>query len=272
LTIATKRILWGKVVNAGQTCIAPDYILCTREMQDKFVAKAKEVLKEFFGENVQSSPDLCRIVSNRQFQRLTELLKCGKIAVGGETDASERFIAPTILTDVKLTDKVMQEEIFGPILPIFIVENAYEAIQFINSREKPLALYVFSENAKDKDLLLKNTSSGGACINDTIMHAAVDTLPFGGVGASGLGAYHGKYTFDTFTHKKGTLVKNFNIIGETLASARYPPYSEKRLKFIQTLLKKRGGISLSFVPYAAIFGLGMLTMWGFSTLQQVRHR
>ncbi|KAJ1530499.1 hypothetical protein ONE63_005397 [Megalurothrips usitatus] len=272
LNIAVKRIIWGKLVNAGQTCIAPDYILCTRETQEKFVAKAKEVLKEFYGPNPKSSPDLCRIVSDRQFQRLREYLKCGKVAVGGEVDASERYIAPTILVDVQPSDRVMQEEIFGPILPIYNVDNAYEAIKFINSRDKPLALYIFSENRKETDLLIRNTSSGGVGVNDILFHAAAEGLPFGGVGCSGMGAYHGKFTFDTFTHHKGTLIKDFNIIGESLAAGRYPPYSEKGLTFLRTLMKKRRGISLSFLQYGAVFGLGMLAMWGISALQKVRHR
>ncbi|XP_034245884.1 aldehyde dehydrogenase, dimeric NADP-preferring-like isoform X1 [Thrips palmi] len=268
MNIAVKRIMWGKLVNAGQTCIAPDYVLCTRETQEKFVAKAKEVLKEFYGANPKNSPDLCRIVSDKQFQRLKEYLNCGKIVVGGEVDASDRYIAPTILVDVKPTDKVMQEEIFGPILPIVNVENAYEAIKFINSREKPLALYIFSEKGSEKDLFLKNTTSGGVCVNDTIFHAAAEGLPFGGVGCSGMGAYHGKFTFDTFTHHKGTLVKDYNIIGESLAAGRYPPYSEKGLAFLRTLMKKRRGVSLAFLQYGAVFGLGMLAMWGVSALQK----
>ncbi|KAE8753134.1 Aldehyde dehydrogenase [Frankliniella occidentalis] len=318
MSVAVKRIIWGKVVNAGQTCIAPDYLLCTRETQEKFVAKAKEVLQEFYGSNPKTSPDMCRIVSDRQFQRLQEYLKCGKIAVGGEVDASERYIAPTILVDVKPTEKVMQDEIFGPILPIVNVENAYEAIKFINSREKPLAfyvftsdkkvkdlllkqtssggvavndtlmhftgllvtegmdkplaLYIFSDNKVERDLFLKNTSSGGVCINETIFHAAAEGLPFGGVGCSGMGAYHGKFTFDTFTHNKGTLIKDYNIVGESLSAARYPPYSEKGLTFLRTLMKKRRGVSLAFLQYGAIFGLGMLAMWGINALQKVRHR
>ncbi|XP_026288446.1 aldehyde dehydrogenase family 3 member B1 isoform X3 [Frankliniella occidentalis] len=268
MSVAVKRIIWGKVVNAGQTCIAPDYLLCTRETQEKFVAKAKEVLQEFYGSNPKTSPDMCRIVSDRQFQRLQEYLKCGKIAVGGEVDASERYIAPTILVDVKPTEKVMQDEIFGPILPIVNVENAYEAIKFINSRDKPLALYIFSDNKVERDLFLKNTSSGGVCINETIFHAAAEGLPFGGVGCSGMGAYHGKFTFDTFTHNKGTLIKDYNIVGESLSAARYPPYSEKGLTFLRTLMKKRRGVSLAFLQYGAIFGLGMLAMWGINALQK----
>nr|CAD7405601.1 unnamed protein product [Timema poppensis] len=254
LEMAVKRIMWGKCINAGQTCIAPDYLLCSKQVEKEFVSKAKTILKEWYGDKSKESPDLCRIVTDRHYQRLVGLLKAGTVAVGGETDASEKFISPTILVDVKPTDPVMQEEIFGPILPVVNVESAFDAIKFINSREepltlyvfttdkkvrelilsqtrsgstcindtlmhfKPLAFYIFSKSSKDRDLLINNVSCGGVCCNDTIMHLAVDTLPFGGVGNSGIGSYHGKYSFDTFTHKKSCLVKDFNGIGEKLAA------------------------------------------------------
>lgn len=257
MEVAAKRILWGKCANAGQTCVAPDYILCSKETQIRFVAAAARILKAWYGEDAQKSPDLCRIVTDKHFARLVGLLEGAKVAVGGRTDASDRFIEPTILIDVKPTDAVMQEEIFGPIFPIVTVNNAYEAIKFIRSKEKPLALYVFSNIKEDVDLIIKNISCGGMCVNETVMHLAVDTLPFGGVGGSGMGNYHGKYSFDTFSHKKSCLVKNYSVLGETLGAARYPPYSQKKIDFLNFLLKKRGGFSFKFLPYLFVFCFGV---------------
>ncbi|RZC34070.1 Aldedh domain containing protein, partial [Asbolus verrucosus] len=222
----------GKIIHAAAnkyltpvTLELGDYIICNREVQDNFVKCAQEILLEFFSNDAKQSPDLCRIINDRQFQRLVNLMKGNKVAVGGATDSSERFIEPTILVDVNPNDPIMQEEIFGPILPIVNVNDAFEAMKFINAREKPLVFYIFSNSKKDVDLLVNNTSSGGVLVNDTIMHMATD-MPFGGVGSSGMGYYHAKYTFDTFSHKKSCLYKDLGALGETLASARYPPYSE----------------------------------------------
>ncbi|XP_061721144.1 aldehyde dehydrogenase, dimeric NADP-preferring isoform X3 [Cydia pomonella] len=264
LEVTTKRILWGKFINSGQTCIAPDYILCSKEIQDKFVAEAKKVLKEWYGEDPQKSPDLCRIVNSRHFSRLQALVDASKdkIAIGGSYDAQERFIAPTILTNVTGTDKIMEDEIFGPILPILPVQNAYEAIKFINEREKPLTMYVFSKDKALVSTIVDSTSCGGMCVNDTIMHMGVETLPFGGVGYSGVGAYHGKATFDTFTHKKSCLIKNFSSIGEKLASGRYPPYTDGKLSFITTLMRKRPAPPLRALPYLLCVALGAGLAYG----------
>lgn len=259
MEVAAKRILWGKCVNSGQTCVAPDYILCTKEVQKKFVTAAAKLLKEWYGENPQQSPDLCRIVTERHFARLVKFLDNANIAVGGKTDPADKFIEPTILVDVKPTDLVMQEEIFGPIFPIVTISNAYEAIKLIKSKDKPLALYIFSNIQKDIDLIIENVSCGGMCVNETIMHLAVDNLPFGGVGGSGMGNYHGKYSFDTFSHKKSCLHKNYGGLGEKLASSRYPPYSEGKIKFLNFLLKKRHGFSLQFLPYVFVFCLGVFS-------------
>ncbi|XP_062708130.1 aldehyde dehydrogenase, dimeric NADP-preferring isoform X6 [Aedes albopictus] len=259
IPIATKRILWGKFINAGQTCIAPDYLLCSKQVQKQFLEEAGKILKEWYGNNPKDSPDLCRIINQQHFQRLSAMIKGANVAIGGETDSQEKYIAPTILVDVNSNDPVMQDEIFGPILPIINVDNAYDAIRFINSRNKPLALYIFSKNRTDQKALVTNTTSGGVCINDTMMHCAVETLPFGGVGPSGMGAYHGKYSFDTFVHRKSCLAKDFNPIGEKLASSRYPPYSDSKLSFLTTLLKKRQGLSMKFLPYVLMFGIGAAT-------------
>ncbi|XP_043589409.1 aldehyde dehydrogenase, dimeric NADP-preferring isoform X2 [Bombus pyrosoma] len=271
LEVSVKRILWGKCVNAGQTCIAPDYVLCTEEIQNKFIKKAKEVLKEWYGDNPKESPDLTRIINEQHYKRLVKYLNNGKVALGGDCDSNEKYISPTILVDVKPTDPVMQDEIFGPILPFVNINNAYEAINFINSREKPLSLYIFSTEEKTISIFLENTSSGSVCVNDVIMHVTVDTLPFGGVGNSGMGAYHGRYTYDTFVHKKGCLIKNFNKLGETLASCRYPPYSDKKLSYIGLLLAKRPDIpGVKYIPHLLAFGLGILVTYGISTALKVQ--
>ncbi|XP_046465207.1 aldehyde dehydrogenase, dimeric NADP-preferring isoform X1 [Neodiprion pinetum] len=262
--ITTRRLLWGKCINSGQTCVAPDYVLCTHEVQEALINEAKKVLKEWYGDNPKDSPDLTRMISDRHFQRLAGFLSGnGKVAVGGEIDSAEKFIAPTILVDVKPTDPIMNDEIFGPILPIVSIANAYEAIKFINSREKALALYIFSKNEADVSLILENTSSGGVCVNETVLHLAVDTLPFGGVGASGMGSYHGKYSFDTFVHKKGALIKSFNGLGEAIASCRYPPYTDGKLKLLGMLTAKRNIPGFKYLPHAVMFGLGILVTIGF---------
>ncbi|XP_053614729.1 aldehyde dehydrogenase, dimeric NADP-preferring isoform X1 [Plodia interpunctella] len=264
IVVTAKRILWGKFINAGQTCIAPDYVLCSKEVQDRFVEAATKVLKEWYGEDPQKSPDLCRIVNHRHFGRLQALLDAskGKVAIGGKYDAQDKFIEPTIVANVSANDKIMEDEIFGPILPIVPIDNAYEAIKFINQREKPLVLYIFSTEKKVVENIVQNTSSGGICVNDTVMHMGVETLPFGGVGNSGIGAYHGKASFDTFTHKKSCLIKNFAVIGEKLASGRYPPYSDGKLKMISGLMRKKYGPSLKFVPYLLAFALGAGLSYG----------
>ncbi|KAF4526148.1 hypothetical protein B566_EDAN012459 [Ephemera danica] len=199
IDIATKRVLWGKLINLGQTCIAPDYVLCTKSTQTAFIEAAKKILHEWYGDNPKDSPDLARIVNERHYQRIMNLMaNSGKAVIGGNGNASEKFIEPTILVDVSPNDPVMQDEIFGPILPIINVKNAYEAIQFINAREKPLALYIFTNNKKERELIINNTSSGGICCNDTVMHLGVEDLPFGGVGNSGMGQYHGYCSYKDF--------------------------------------------------------------------------
>ncbi|XP_070158706.1 aldehyde dehydrogenase, dimeric NADP-preferring isoform X2 [Polyergus mexicanus] len=268
MPMAAKRILWGKCINVGQTCIAPDYILCTTEVQNKFVEEVKKILKEWYGENVQESPDLARIITDKHYQRLVSYLNGnGKIAVGGDTNPTERYISPTILVNVKSTDPIMQDEIFGPILPIINVDNAYEAIEFINKREKPLALYIFSQDKGTVSVIVNNTSSGNVLVNDVLLHATVETLPFGGVGNSGIGAYHGKYTYDTFTHKKGCLIRNYNKIAEMLGKNRFSPYSDKKLMLLRHLLERRPGIpGIKYLPYILMFGLGILITVGFKAI------
>ncbi|KAJ8911167.1 hypothetical protein NQ315_013022 [Exocentrus adspersus] len=247
---AARRIIWGKFMNVGQTCVAPDYLLCSKEVQAKFLSYSKKILKEFFGNNPKLSPDYGRIINDRQFQRLVGLLKTGNIAIGGEVDASERYIAPTIITDVTMKDPIMEDEIFGPILPIVNVDNPYEAISYITNKEKPLALYIFSNNKDIVKLILDNTSSGGVTVNDTVMHLTVPNLPFGGVGNSGMGAYHGEYSYNTFTHKRSVLHKNLGTLVDKLSTARYPPLNDRKISYLKFMLAP--GMSFSFKCFSHI--------------------
>lgn len=265
IEVAARRLLWGKVVNAGQICIAPDYVLCSKKVQEKLLAVTPKIIRQFFGDKMQDSPDYARIINDRNFTRLLEMLKDGKKAYGGEYDAKDLYIELTILTDVKETDLVMKEEIFGPILPIFNVTNAIEAIDFIKKREKPLSIYIFSNNKKDIKMFLNDTSSGGVCINDTIMHFAVDSLPFGGVGSSGMGKYHGVDSYTTFTHRKSCLYKGYNPIIEKLASARYPPYSNAKTNLLNQLTKKRFFPKIPF-GHILMFAFGAILALSYKNL------
>ncbi|XP_032849890.2 aldehyde dehydrogenase family 3 member B1 [Tyto alba] len=226
-----RRVAWGRFFNAGQTCIAPDYLLCSLEMQEKLLPALREAITEFYGPNPRESPDFGRIVGDKHFQRVQALLRSGRVAIGGQTDEKERYIAPTVLVDLQPSDLIMQEEIFGPILSIVTVANMDEAIDFINSRERPLVVYAFSSDDKVVNQVLERTSSGGFCGNDTLMHVTLTSLPFGGIGNSGLGKYHGKFTFDTFTHHRGCLHRGMGR--EALNTLRYPPYSQQKLGIVR---------------------------------------
>jgi aldehyde dehydrogenase (NAD+) len=230
LEVAARRIVWGKFFNTGQTCVAPDYILCHDKMEAPLLEALRAAVLEFYGEDPKQSPDFGRIVNERHHGRLVKLLEGTEPYLGGEHDVSERYLAPTILRGVKPEDPIMQEEIFGPILPILTVGSIDEAIEFVNAREKPLALYVFTSDASNADRVLQRTSSGGACVNETLTHLAVPELPFGGVGASGIGAYHGSHSFETFSHRKSVLRrKTWPDV-----KLRYPPYEGKlsKIKFV----------------------------------------
>ncbi|XP_040985064.1 aldehyde dehydrogenase family 3 member B1-like isoform X2 [Aquila chrysaetos chrysaetos] len=226
-----RRVAWGRFFNAGQTCVAPDYVLCSAEMQEKLLPALREAITEFYGPNPRESPDFGRIVGDRQFQRVQALLHSGHTAIGGQTDAEERYIAPTVLVEVQQNDPVMQEEIFGPILPILTVDSVDDAIAFINARERPLVLYVFSSRKEVVNRVLERTSSGGFCANDTIMHMTIPSLPFGGIGQSGLGSYHGRSSFETFSHQRSALLRGAGR--ETLNTPRYPPYAPHRLPLLR---------------------------------------
>lgn len=203
--LAARRIAWGKTLNSGQTCIAPDYLLLHRDVKDRFVEAFGRAVRELHGEDVRESPHYVRMVSKRAFERVASYLKDGRVLFGGTTVAEERYIEPTLLDEVAVDSPVMSEEIFGPILPIVTINNLDEAIDFINDREKPLALYAFGKEGKMRRVF-DLTSSGGGCINDTIMNIANEYLPFGGVGNSGMGRYHGRDSLYAFSHRRSVVI------------------------------------------------------------------
>ena len=222
IDLAAKRIAWGKFINAGQTCVAPDYVYVHESIADKFKLRVMHYIRKFYGENPQLSPDYGRIVSERHFNRLLSLIDEEKKCFGGRHDIDEKYIEPTVLEHVTWDDPVMEDEIFGPIMPIMTYSDLNQVIHEINSRPKPLALYVFASRKKVVKEVIKRTSSGGVGVNETIIQVASHKLPFGGVGHSGMGSYHGKYSFETFSHKK-SIVKKGNIGLDVV----YPPYKNK---------------------------------------------
>ncbi|WP_427160837.1 aldehyde dehydrogenase [Aliinostoc sp. HNIBRCY26] len=232
LEYTAKRIVWGKFLNCGQTCIAPDYLLVNRQIKQDLIATLQKTIKEFYGDRPENSPDYGRIINKRHFERLTQLLNHGEIILGGDTNPEQLYISPTLIDHVSLDAPVMQDEIFGPILPILEYTDITEAIALINSRPKPLALYLFSQNKQLQTRILQETSSGGVCLNDTIMQVGVSSLPFGGVGDSGIGSYHGKTSFDTFSHYKSVLKNSFWLD----LNWRYAPYKDK-LALLKRIIK-----------------------------------
>uniref|UniRef100_A0AC34RGP4 Aldehyde dehydrogenase n=1 Tax=Panagrolaimus sp. JU765 TaxID=591449 RepID=A0AC34RGP4_9BILA len=238
LQAVARRLVWGKFTNAGQICVTADYVLNLNPNKEELLKYMNEAIIEFYGENQKESPDYGRIINLRHFDRISKLLDgtSGDIVHGGDRDRDERYIQPTIVDNVKETDVLMSEEIFGPILPILTVENIESAIAFIKKREKPLSLYIFSTNSANIDMVTNKTSSGGIVINDLIMHLSLETLPFGGVGNSGMGNYHGKYTFDTFTHQKAVLHRPAGF--ERILFMRYPPYNENKLSWARRFVSK----------------------------------
>lgn len=226
-----RKIIWGKFLNSGQTCIAPDYVLVDKSIKEKLIEVLKETISEFYGDTVQKSENYARIINERHFNRLMSLMVSGEIVAGGESDKNDLFITPTIIVKPDLKSELMTEEIFGPILPIIEFSDKSEAISFIKARSKPLALYVFSKNNRFIQSVLDQTSSGGVCVNDTLSHITTSSLPFGGVGDSGMGQYHGKKGFDSFSHQKSVLKKSFLMD----YSMRYPPYP-KLSKFLKRMI------------------------------------
>jgi aldehyde dehydrogenase (NAD+) len=232
LKVTARRVVWGKFFNAGQTCVAPDYVLAHKDIVDPLIQHMRDTLTEFYGSDPKQSRDYGRIINDRHFQRLRAFLADGEVVAGGEVDPEERYIAPTLLRSVSPEAPVMSDEIFGPILPIITVNDLESAIAFVNRRPKPLALYIFSEDRAAEHAVLSRTTSGGACVNDTVAHLSVPDLPFGGVGASGMGAYHGRASFETFSHRKSVLHKSTRLD----ASLRYPPYDESKVKWARRLM------------------------------------
>lgn len=233
LDAAAARIAWGRFLNAGQTCIAPDYVLATAEVQAELAPLVARWAERYFGADPSRSPDYGRIVNDRHFERLTGLLGSGTLVTGGETDAAQRYLAPTVLADVPRDAPVMQQEIFGPILPFVTVDGLDDAIHYINAHDKPLALYVFSESARTRRRFLTETSSGAVGFGIPLGHISVHGLPFGGVGASGTGAYHGRRSLTTFSHEKAVLAKPLKPDTIQLVA---PPYTPARERLIRKVL------------------------------------
>jgi aldehyde dehydrogenase (NAD+) len=223
LKLAAKRIVWGKFMNAGQTCIAPDYILIQKNMKSHFVDYVKDEIKKAYGENPANSPDYARIINTKNCQRLINMIDAKKVIFGGQTDLKKCYISPTLIEETSLETELMKDEIFGPILPILTYEKESEIDDVISKYEKPLALYIFTENRIFSKQMIQKYSFGGGCVNDTMVHFSNKRLPFGGVGHSGIGAYHGILSFDTFSHKKSILIKS-NLLDLPF---RYAPYKGK---------------------------------------------
>ncbi len=232
IEVAARRIAWGKFLNGGQTCVAPDYLLLHEEVKDKFYKAFAKSVTTFYGSNPQDSADYPRIINDRHFQRLSSMIKDGEVIVGGVTDAETRYIAPTLIEIDSLEHPLMNDEIFGPILPVLTIHSIEEAISVVKQFEKPLAFYIFSNNYANQQKCLNTIQFGGGCVNDTISHFVNPELPFGGVGNSGVGAYHGKFSFDTFTHFKAVT----NKVTWPDVPLRYPPYVGK-LGLVKQVMK-----------------------------------
>jgi aldehyde dehydrogenase (NAD+) len=229
MEVAAHRIAWGKFLNAGQTCIAPDYVLVHESREAELIDALRRTIGEFYGGDPAKSPDYARIPNVRHHRRLTALLKDGEVAVGGQTDEADCYIAPTVLRNPRPDSALMTDEIFGPILPVLSVPDVAAAIDFVNRRPKPLALYLFSKNAEAEAQVISRTSSGGVCINATLWHIANPQLPFGGVGPSGMGAYHGRASFETFSHHKSVLTRGTRFDARFI----YPPYSRLKTNLLK---------------------------------------
>ncbi len=232
LRVAARRVAWGKWLNAGQTCVAPDYVLVDQTVSGEFLEQVGRAITEFYGPDPHASASYGRIVSARHFERLRTLMGGGRIVIGGESDAADRYMAPTVLVDVDLDAPVMNEEIFGPILPVVSIGTTAEAIEFIASRPHPLALYVFAQQRRVIDRVLAGTTAGGVTVNGTLLHLTNPNLPFGGIGESGMGAYHGREGVRRFQHLKPVLTRGTRLD----PSLTYPPYTQAKAKFFRKVL------------------------------------
>ncbi len=233
LDFAAKRIAWGKLINCGQTCVSPDYVLIDRKVKDRFLELITAEIRTFYNDNPGTSNDFARVISSESVKRLENLMKSGQIVIGGITDPEARYVSPTILKDVRPGDAIMQEEIFGPILPVIDFEDFEEVYGIIEQNPKPLSTYIFSTNKKLIGEFLRRTQSGNAAVNETVMQIASSYLPYGGVGSSGMGRYHGKKSFETFSNMRSVLLKS-NLLDVWL---RYPPYSKFKTKIVSFLMR-----------------------------------
>jgi len=233
LRLAARRIVFGKFLNCGQTCVAPDYILCEKSIHSEFLQLLKEETRQMYGEHPLDNPDFGKIINRRHFDRVCGLINPAKVVLGGQIQPEQLRIAPTIMDNVTASDAVMQEEIFGPLLPILVVDNSDEAFRFIQERPHPLALYLFTDDSAIERKFMTGLQFGGGCVNDTISHLAAHNLPFGGVGNSGMGAYHGRNSFLTFSHQK-SVVKRHTWLDPAL---RYLPYTSSKLRLIKKFLR-----------------------------------
>lgn len=256
MQVVAQRIMWGKAVNAGQTCIAPDYIFVKKgETKTRLIEELKKAREKFYGANVSESTSYPRMINEMHYKRVKDMLKNGKVVVGGETDDATRFIAPSVIDEPDPKSPLMTDEIFGPVLPLLEFDDVQEVIDYINDHDKPLALYIFSTNSVFSERIIKNTSSGAVVVNDTLMHAGVPGLPFGGVGGSGMGAYHGKHSFDLFSHKKAIMRRNMMM--ESANALRYAPYKDSNYNLMKALLLKTGPRKV-WVRYAVMAAVGTL--------------
>ena len=233
LDYAAKRIAWGKFLNCGQTCVSPDYLLIDKRVKNKFLELISNEISAFYGENPEKSDDFARVISSQNVIRLRGLMNSGKIVKGGITNPETRYVAPTVIKDIKPDDPIMQEEIFGPILPVIDFESFEEVYGILERNPKPLATYIFSKDKKLVSEFLRRTQSGNAAVNETVMQIVPPYLPYGGVGSSGIGRYHGKRSFETFSNMRSVLVKS-NLLDICL---RYPPYSKVKTRIISILMK-----------------------------------
>jgi len=215
-------LCWGKFINSGQTCTAPDYVWVHKDLKEKLIEALKNQIREFYGDDIKNSPDFGRIINQRHFERLQGLMKEGEIVFGGETDESQRFISPTIIDGITWDSKIMQEEVFGPILPVMTFENIEEVVETLSKRERPLALYLYTTDKTTEEFVINNVSFGGGCINATLMHMLNTNLPFGGIGNSGHGFYQGRWSIETFSHKKSVLNRALSAEPSPL----FPPYGK----------------------------------------------
>lgn len=233
LKFAAKRIIWGKLLNSGQTCVAPDYLLVHKDVKKELLRLMKQTILEFYGDRALENPDYPRIIDKNSFERLINLMEGQNIYTGGLYNSKTLKIEPTIIDDVDFANKIMQEEIFGPILPVIEYDDIFKVIEKLKFMDKPLSMYIFSEDQEHIDRLTYDLSSGGVCINDTIMHLTNPNLEFGGVGESGMGGYHGKFGFMNFSNRKSIMIRSNNID----IKIKYPPYSKGQEKIIKKIFK-----------------------------------